>query len=181
VRRLEPRHPEQAIQIWSYYANAGGNDKDRMVVIATWLLTLSAGIVLYFANQGLPGTAADAIGSAVFALLGAIVAVAAGCLIVLYGGYANSHWLKADAVAEHYGWNDLLPEEESATASIIARKLEAAESGRGWLANRSIRYARSCKPAESLAPVFVWFFWFAFASLAVHLSLLSISIARLWS
>jgi hypothetical protein len=91
------------LDTWKYYGSVGGADKDQMIKIVTWLLTISAGIVGFYATGKLKeaSTALFSIGMGVSAL--------AAVTALLYGGYAAWNWAIADRIAEKHGWREQCP------------------------------------------------------------------------
>jgi hypothetical protein len=45
----------------------------------------------------------------IISMLGISVSISSGYITILYGGYSNRNWQKADDIAENRGWKDLLP------------------------------------------------------------------------
>ena len=41
------RESEQDLELWKHHASFGGEDKNRMVIVSTWLLGGSAAILWY--------------------------------------------------------------------------------------------------------------------------------------
>jgi hypothetical protein len=90
------------MELWKHHAAFGGEDKNRMVGIATWLLTFSAGILWYVISQVIGAakmTDSLADRATMASCLGLVVSFLAGYIALLYGGYANQNWRKADEIA----------------------------------------------------------------------------------
>lgn len=83
-----------------------------MVVIATWLLTFSAAIHWYVISRVMGAeemTDSLVDRAARVSCLGLVVSFLAAYVALLYGGYANQNWRKADEIAEANSWLDLHP------------------------------------------------------------------------
>src|SRR5215213_6986884 len=106
------RDPSQDLELWKHHSNIGGEDKNRMVTICCWLLGFSAAILWYVAvkliapHEAGPNASVRAL---VVSILGIIVSICSAYIALLYGGYSNRNWQKADDIAECRGWRDLLP------------------------------------------------------------------------
>lgn len=185
---------DRLIQLWQHFASVGGNDKDRMVTAATWLLAFSGAIVGYIVTKGLSSDHYEA--SVFLAALGLIVSLLAAFVTLMYGGYANSNWAIADTIAIKRKWYDLIPanvlteliEDEiindnifeddntlktkAPITHILKKNKENLKSRRGWLAKRAESFSEPHNPLTGLAPIFKWFFGFASASFALHTGLL---------
>jgi hypothetical protein len=48
---LSGRESEKDLELWKYYAGTGGEDKSRMVTVASWLLGFSAALLAYVATR----------------------------------------------------------------------------------------------------------------------------------
>ena len=162
------RSEGEDLELWKHHASFGGEDKNRMVTIATWLLGASATMLWYIWPRLIcpdPLGIKEPLIALGVATLGMGVSALAGYISLLYGGYANRNWEKADQIAASRGWEDLLP-------------LEHKAPGHGLNAIAK-RWARPCKPKDKLAPVFIVFILLATFSLAAHLTILSLSIATI--
>ena len=164
------RNPDQDLELWKHHASFGGEDKSRMVTIASLLLGFSSTILGYFVAT-LVGPETFALSQPIKAIaasaVGIVVSALAAYVALLYGGYANQNWEKADQLAENRGWLDLLPSDKESLGfalHAIAR-----------------RWARPCKPAEGLPPVFTVFVVLAMLSLVAHLTVVLWSVAVMWS
>ena len=92
----------------------GGTDKNTMVTIVSWLLAFAATAIGYIVtHKDMIGPTAGEISHPLrmmaVSLLGLVVSGIAGYVTLLYGGYANRNWAKADEIADRRGWLDLLP------------------------------------------------------------------------
>ena len=116
------RSAGEDLEIWKHYASYGGEDKNRMVTIATSLLGGSAVILWYILtkqvnfNDGNLVLREAGISLGV-AILGAGVSFLAGYVSLLYGGYSNRNWEKANQIAFNRGWYDLLPKTSNPNCS----------------------------------------------------------------
>jgi hypothetical protein len=168
--------PAEAIHVWQYFDSVGGTDKNRMVTVSTWLLTFSGGILGYAITQGLKGC--HDWESALLAILGLLISVFSAQITLLYGGYANRNWERADAIARINGWCDLLPEESSRVKSEIDRRRLAANSKS--LARWARRRAKPHDPAETFAPIFWRFIVFSTFSFLFHGAVLVFCLLRIF-
>lgn len=139
------------LDTWKYYGNIGGADKDQMIKIVTWLLTISAGIVGFYATGKLKEAS-----TALFAI-GMVVSALAAVTALLYGGYAAWNWAIADRIAEKHGWREQCP---------TFRPITKAR----WIDRFPLWLAQPCK--GKVAWVFWIFFTASVASFVVHAGLL---------
>jgi hypothetical protein len=161
---------EVAFEVWKHYASTGGADKDRMIQIATWLLALSAGITAFALKEAVKGNdLIEPIVAGCLAIVGLIVSFASASVTLVYGGYANWNWAKADQIAKDYDWSRLDPKDSPIEALGILTK-------RVCLVTWALRQATPRPAHEKLAPVFWYFFWLSVASFLVHLFILAWSI-----
>jgi hypothetical protein len=163
--------PDQILEIWKHFAQTGGADKERMVTIATWLLSLSATAIGYAATHFIESPwplevkASKEAAAAALAVLGLFVSVVCTIIVLLYAGYTTWNWAKADELARKYRLNELLPEECKAE--------HASPKRHNRVVFRVITcLARPRDPRSHLAPVFWIFLILAFISLLVHAYLL---------
>ena len=108
--------PEEAIELWKYFGGIGSADKNTMVTVESLLLGISATIIGYVVtNLGIQWlSVTQPIKGLCLALLGLVISGVASYVALLYGGYSNWNWAKADAIARaqakrHPKWNELLP------------------------------------------------------------------------
>jgi hypothetical protein len=168
--KKDPRHwrEEVAFEVWRHHASTGGADKDRMIQIATMLLGFSAALAAFTLREaGRPNLVGEHVVPRCLAIVGLITSFASACVTLVYGGYANWNWAKADQIARDYEWWRLYPGDSPIAA------LGGPPKGFtlvGWALNQA-----KPRPAHTdLAPVFWYFFWFSVASFGVHLSLLAL-------
>jgi hypothetical protein len=146
------RSPDQDLELWKHFAGMGGTDKNTMVTIVSWLLAFAAAAIGYIVtDKDLIGYTIPRISHPVRMMtvssLGLLVSAVAGYVTLLYGGYANRNWAKADDIADRRGWCDLLPGDLGDRNSKKRQK-----SSR--LNNVAWHWARPCYPDAELAPVF---------------------------
>lgn len=92
----------------------GGIDKNTMITTVSWLLAFAATAIGYIVTDThMIGPTSPRVQHPgrmmVISLLGVLVSVVAGYLAILYGGYSNRNWAKADEIARKHNWLDLLP------------------------------------------------------------------------
>src|SRR5438128_2068543 len=86
------RKLEQDLELWKHFATFGGEDKNIMVAVVSWILGFSATIIGYIVTELLEYNWAwftNPLKTFVIALLGGVASYAAGYVALLYGGYAN--------------------------------------------------------------------------------------------
>jgi hypothetical protein len=199
------RKQEQDLELWKHHATFGGEDKNRMVVIASWLLGFSAVIlaqVEYHLDDFGRLTLNQPERAAPYAAIGAIVSITTAFVALVYGGYANRNWYKADEIASSEEWTDLLPPEaatEALKAPWYRRRLIRRSWSRSLLPHSQVRHgkttdiswrrrspntwawllARPCDPTKDLAPVFKLFLSLASGSLLLHIGVIVWSLVLL--
>ena len=164
------------LEVWKRYASFGGEDKNRMVTIATSLLGGSAVILWDIWTEQIHWNSRCKIDfcnlefekplrALGVALLGMGVSLLAGYISLLYGGYSNRNWERADQIAFNRGWYDLLPPKKTPKG----HKDKEAVTREGLLNPIATELlARPCEPKKTLAPVFQWFFWVSMFLFFVH-------------
>jgi len=166
----EQRHirltTDQVLEVWKHFANTGGADKERMVTITTWLLAFSVAAISYIATKLVNyKTAPVKINNpelaVVIVVLGLVVSLVGLFVVLLYAGYSNRYWAKADKLAYDHKIKELYPETETVQEFCC----EATGLNRLVL---PIIYAlaRNRDPRRSLAPIF-WVFIILSAGLLV--------------
>jgi hypothetical protein len=152
-----------AFEAWRHHAGAGGDDKDRMVKISSLLLGFSTGIVTLMFNSAVKSDVLCEPRTAIYlSSFGFIISFISAVLTLLYGGYANRNWAKADQIAEDRKWFRLYPSD-----SPIPDLRDH---------NFLIRFALcESKPRRrtQLAPIFWWFFGLSLISVFAHLTLMT--------
>jgi hypothetical protein len=178
------RTVDQDIELWKHHASIGGQDKDRMVTIVSWLLGFSA-VTLWYIITRLIDSEAIVLEKPRIAMLVAVLGVGVSILALyislLYGGYSNQNWEKADKIACDRKWYDLLPPNGSYPRHDDIHKggaepvpepqgLGSRQDGKPHLLNCLPRsWAKPSDPKKMLAPVFITFFCLATLSLVLHL------------
>ena len=159
------RTTQEDLELWKHHASFGGADKNRMVTISTWLLGGSAAILWNIWTEQIDWEKQidfyklefeNPVRALGVALLGIGVSFFAGYISLLYGGYSNRNWEKADEIARHRGWYDL----RASNNKNVTRN--------GILNPIAAKLARPCDPKETLAPVFQQFFFASMLLFFVH-------------
>ncbi len=166
------RTAEQDLELWKHHATFGGEDKNRMVTIASWFLGASAAIVWFILTHPIDGNAFlfGKWGRAFVSVIGIVASIVAGYISLLYGGYANRNWEIADAIARSCGWTDLLPSGAKLPSNYGAAIKLPRKQGR--LNAIAKRWAQPCDPEQKLAQVFCVYLLLAALSLVAHLAVL---------
>lgn len=170
VAEVESKHENQkvdqgapAIELWRHFAGTGASDKNTMVTVASWLLAFSATIIGYIVTQLFKGDSFDFIQpwkAFSLAVLGAVISFVAGYVVLLYAGYANRNWARADDIALKCGWGELLPDNSKA----------GQEPDKAFgLPRFAVGWSKDSDPQRQLAPVFWLFAWLSLFVLIVHL------------
>ena len=162
---------EIAFEAWKHFANIGGGDKDRMITISTWLLGFSAGIVVFSFSEKLNTTTAPLV-PILLPIVGLIISFISGIISLMYGGYANWNWAKADQIANDYKWIRLDPRNSPPNMKETSKKFS--------LVGLALRLSSSKLPHEKLAPIFYWFLGVSFLSFCVHFIILIWSIISMF-
>lgn len=155
----DQRSTSNYLELWKHYAAFGGEDKNRMVTVASYLLGVSAGALGIIVSQ-LKGewiTFEQPQQAVMFSTLGIIISGIAADTVLLYAGYSNQNWQKADDIARDHGWNDLLPELSPETVGLRS------------LVRISNSFAEPCEPKSNIAPVFKVFAAVSILFLLMHL------------
>jgi hypothetical protein len=158
----------QLIEIWKHFAVTGGADKERMVTITTWILGFSAAILGYLAINLIDYSvlAVNEPGKTrVLSCLGTLVSAYGARIVLLYAGYTNWNWAKADSLASKlktkFKIRELLPPGQNCK--------EIPEPTTGPV---------SWPPFRDLLPIFRWFLRGAIFLLVVHLAAFVLSFIR---
>lgn len=163
------RSTSDYLELWKHHAASGGEDKNRMVTIASFLLGVAAGvlgIIVALPMEDIEWIAFQQPRQAVmYSALGIIISGIAAYTVLLYAGYSNRNWQKADEIAEPRGWSDLLPRRSQDT-----RRLPL-------LVRTSNKLAKDCDPRSNIAPVFTVFAALSILFLLMHLVVLIRSIS----
>jgi hypothetical protein len=157
------------LEFWKHFAGMGGTDKNTMITTASWLLAFAATAIGYIVTQMIsfnPTRLLCPVTVRVVSLLGLVVSFVAGYVTLLYGGYANRNWAKADELACKHQWRDVLPEYRTTGEAIPEENEPTGLAGFAW------RRARPCNPKVRLAPVFWVFTLLAISCGLLHLGFL---------
>ncbi len=134
----------EALEIWKHYADTGGKDKDRMVTIATGVFGFAVAIMSYLVTSN---NALEERATMTFITVGGLVVSLIGIFVILlYAGYANWNWAKADKIARDHDLDALVPD---------ACKLNDVHND--GLAGFLIKLVEPKDPRVGLAPLF-WLF-----------------------
>jgi len=161
------RTPELDLEVWKHFAEMGGTDKNTMIATVSWLLAFAAtGIGYIVTDSQIIGPTSPQVQQPgrmmTVSLLGIFVSVVAWYLAIVYGGYSNRNWAKADEIARRREWSDLLPEGSPDKMTPERRCKPDGLAAFAW------RRARPCYPQTELAPVFKIFSFLAFLSALTH-------------
>jgi hypothetical protein len=168
----------EALELWKYFGGVGAADKNTMVTVQSVLLPIQAALVGYVAANLLDfqnRTIVDDRKALAASVLGFVIAVVAGYVSLLYGGYSNRNWAQADAIAETLAerrskWSSLLPRNSGAIADTTPNTSPFA--GLAW------RLGRPCDPIAQLAPIFAVFAGLALGAGVFHMSVFVLSIFK---
>lgn len=149
------------LELWKHHAAFGGEDKNRMVAVVSFILGFSAavlGVVASLPVEEGSWIAFEKPGRAiVFSALGTVVSGIAAYTVLLYAGYSNQNWRKADSIAKNQPWECLTKN----------RKLSPRACNHS-LAALSEKLAKPCEPDRELAPVFITFLVLSLVIMLVH-------------
>ncbi len=162
------------IELWKHHASFGGEDKNRMVTIASFLLGFSVAIlgvtIALPMNEGAwiefayPGRAI------LISFLGINVSAIAAYVVILYAGYSNQNWRTAGAIAEGKTWQGMTNPPEW-TPDTSQKRLMALRGKWGLIA-LSEKWARPCNPQKEFAPVFIVFFVLSCLFISLHIAVM---------
>ena len=168
--------PEEAIELWKYFGGIGSADKNTMVTVESLLLGISATIIGYVVtNLGFQSlSVTQPIKGLCLALLGLVISGVASYVALLYGGYSNWNWAKADAIARaqakrHPKWNELLP-----------KNFQKEPAGKpSFFCAIALYLGEPSDPTKQLAPIFGLYAGLAVVAAIFHLAILLLSAASL--
>lgn len=178
----EKLDPAIDLELWKHFASMGAIDKNTMLQVDSWLLGLAAAAIWFIVTDPeMIGGGSDLLSrflhperTMVVSLLGLLVSGAAGGLALLYGGYSNRNWAKADQIARAQRWMGLVPE---GAAGTMAPELGGKP---GLWATAAWRWAQPCYPQTCLAPIFKAYAGLGLLSALAHAVLFGLSLlARL--
>jgi len=156
-----------ALEVWKHHASTGGADKDRMITIASLLLGFSVAIVAFtFKEAKSYQELIGSVGVVFLASAGIAVSIASALITLIYGGYANRNWAKADQIAHDYKWERLYPLDSPFAPNIGSDEYPPCRVA--W----ALRQSGPKATHKELAPVFECFFWLSVASGGMHLLIL---------
>jgi hypothetical protein len=168
--------PPEILLVWQHFANIGGHDKDRMVAMMTILSPILLATIGFAYNAENPQREVAAVAGFVTALIATVV-------VLMYAGYANRNWEKADDIAETYLKNVTLKgmnKRGEVVVQPLSKVLKEKElDDYGWLGILAHKLggflSRPHDPSSSLAPIFMLFFIASFI-----LSVLSLAVWKGW-
>jgi hypothetical protein len=170
----------QALELWKYFGGVGAADKNTMITVESLLLTLSTAVIGYLGTTVIDLdslSAAKPYAGIYLAILGLVIAGVAGYVALLYGGYSNWNWAKADAIARARSddpkWKALLPTQATA---LLEEKTNRKPT---WSCARALQWGRPCIPTEELPPIFRLFALLAVGSAILYLVFLVLSVRGL--
>jgi hypothetical protein len=162
---------DRDLELWKHFAGMGGTDKNTMITTVSWLLAFAATAIGYIVTgPQMNGSTSPWLSHhgrvTVVSLLGILVSGVAGYLVLLYAGYSNRNWAKADDIARKHQWLDLLPEGPD--------KMTPEHGGKpDRLAECAWGLARPCLPQTHLARVFAIYSALALFTGLVHVGFLA--------
>ncbi|MHA7291354.1 hypothetical protein ACX80V_17160 [Arthrobacter sp. MDT3-24] len=164
----DQRSASDYLELWKHYAAFGGEDKNRMVTIASYILGVSAavlGVIVSLLKDDEWITFKQPQQAVMFSALGIIISGIAAYTVLLYAGYSNQNWQKADDIARDRGWSDLLPQPSQDTVGLRP------------LVRIGNRLAEPCEPRSNIAPVFRVFAALSILFFLMHLIIIIRSIS----
>ncbi|MFM0144933.1 hypothetical protein [Paraburkholderia sp. RL18-085-BIA-A] len=175
-----PWEERQAMELWKYFGSVGAADKNTMVTVEAFLQGFSATIIGYVVTKLVcfhPLGITEPYVGICLALLGFVIACVAGYVSLLYGGYSNWNWAKADAIARSQvsrdpRWKKLLPEHSIEAVDGTRRKASV-------FCAIAVRLGRPCDPVTQLAPIFSLYAWLALFTALFHLLVFLLSVCDL--
>jgi hypothetical protein len=157
------------LDLWKHFAQTGGNDKDRMINICSWLLAFSVALAgLTFVQEVHPHLLSKRWTFVALAVFGFLTSLASALVALIYGGYANWNWAKADQIARLNEWKVLDPKNDPWTD-------EQKASSAGVLARCSRWLARPRETYSSLAPVVVFYIVLSLVLAASHVAIMMLA------
>jgi len=152
---------KQAFEVWKCHTNIGGDDKNWMIQIVTWLLAISSAIFGFAVTQHDIGLSQHVL----LPILGIGVSLLGALVAILYGGYAAAHWKIADSIANEYGL------EEQRSKNWPYKDEVGSIWSAIWSVNRLARwFAKPCN--GKVAPVFWVYFFMSLGFALAHLFVL---------
>lgn len=160
-----------AIELWKHFTATGSDDKDRMMQVCNWLLTSSVAIVVFAVTlQAKIKFLTTPKALTILVIFAFILSIASSVIAVIYGGYANWNWAKANqiapVIARLCGSPTLLdPQDKPWTA-------KDTENGSGPLACWGRCWSQPARTYEKLAPIFLVYFWLSVLSAVADFGLM---------
>jgi hypothetical protein len=192
---------DYALELWKYFGGVGAADKNTMVTVESLLLGVSAALSGYIGTKVVhlnSLTTFQPYEGIYLSVIGLVIAALAGYVALLYGGYSNWNWARADAIArtrarvleeqalksqavksqelksQAVKWRALLPTETSSVLNENATGKPPTRSCR-----LALRLGHPCVPTERLPPIFNVFTWLAAGSGLLYAVLLVSSVRSL--
>lgn len=150
---ISPDALSRDLEAWKHFASTGAIDKNTMITVVSWLLGVGTAPVGYIVTQLItsfvPPKFKEPGQVILLSGMGMLISGIAGYVTLLYGGYANRNWAKAEYFARKRNWRDLLSETDPRYQNHVTR-----EDRRG-LARIAWTFARHHDPDTELPPVFL--------------------------
>ena len=145
------RDASDMVALWKHFAETGDHDKNSMVQICNWLLAISVAIVgLAFAKDVHTRFVNERWTFLILGSFGTVISLVSVSVALIYGGYANWNWAKADQVARDNNWNDLDPDHDPWTED---------QKTHSWVLARWARcLSYPVNTYNRLAPIFIVYF-----------------------
>ena len=146
--------PQEIFELWKHFESVGGNDKDRMVSIVTWLLAFAAAVLAYIGTKDInfeSWSVENPIEAVFFSILGMFICAVSGFLVYAFGVHANRYWYRADLLI------NCIPD----LRDFFLESEDLPIWGRRKYYRKFIKkVGHSHDPKEGLALVFKVFLWF---------------------
>jgi hypothetical protein len=104
---LEDLSTSDLVSIWQHFADIGGSDKDRAIAVFSILLPIIVAAT-GFAAKSLLSALKQSIDpelllqAGIVATVAMIISIIAALITLMYAGYANWNWSKADKIAQGF-------------------------------------------------------------------------------
>jgi hypothetical protein len=162
----------EAIDLWKAYAGTGGADKNWMINICNWLLGFSIAVIGFAFAQGIhTKLVSEPIAYAILAFFGFMLSIVSAFVTLIYGGYANWNWAKADQIARVYKWKILDPYDDPWTD-------ERKKLGSSLFARLSRRLIAPADSYGRLAPIFIIYLTLSLLSAGVHIIIMIVALLQ---
>lgn len=181
------RSSSDDLELWKHFASFGGEDKNRMVTIVIWILGVSISIISYTGSHLIGNISSEpkcqpkellvplTITGVLISLIGAYVSL-------VYGGYANRNWEKANQIARERGWTDLLTKFDNNKKNNICQDLLDIFNILFWCKRKdklnilAQKLAHPCEPQKRLPFICEVFFLISMFLFILHCLLLLLMI-----